>query len=77
MPPKALLPNIMSISTNENQKINLWHRRMAHLDYESIKALNALTSGIDLTKNALNWKPNGIYKACGLAKSVKRLPKDS
>jgi hypothetical protein len=50
---------------------------MAHLGYESIKALSALASGIDLTKNALNWKPNGMCEACGLAKLVKRLPKDS
>jgi GAG-pre-integrase domain len=77
MAPRALPPNIMSISTNENQEISLWHRRMAHLGYESIKALSALASGIDLTQNALNWKPNGMCEACGLAKSVKRLPKDS
>jgi hypothetical protein len=49
---------------------------MAHLGYESIKALSALVSGIDLTKNALNWKPNGMCEACGLAKLVKRFPKD-
>jgi hypothetical protein len=77
MSPRALPPNIMSISTNENQEISLWHRRMAYLGYENIKALSALASGTDLTKNALNWKPNGMCEACGLAKSVKRLPKDS
>jgi hypothetical protein len=33
---------------------------MAYLGYESIKALSALASGIDLTKNAHNWKPNEI-----------------
>jgi hypothetical protein len=44
---------------------------MAYLGYESIKALSVFASGIDLTKNALNWKPNGICEACGLAKSVK------
>jgi hypothetical protein len=43
MPPRALPPNIMSISTNENQEISLWHRRMAHLDYESIKAVRDMT----------------------------------
>jgi hypothetical protein len=50
---------------------------MAYLGYESIKAFSALASGIDLTKNAFNWKPNGMCEACGFAKLVKRLPNDS
>jgi hypothetical protein len=50
---------------------------MAYLGYESIKAFSALASGIDLTKNALNWKLNGMCGACGLVKLVKRFPKDS
>jgi hypothetical protein len=50
---------------------------MAYLNYESIKTLSALASGIDLTKNALNWKPNGMCEACGLIKLIKRFPKDS
>jgi hypothetical protein len=49
---------------------------MAHLGYENIKAFSVLASGIDLTKNALNWKSNGMCEACGLVKSVKRFPKD-
>jgi hypothetical protein len=50
---------------------------MAYLGYESIKALNVFASGIDLTKNALNWKSNGMCEACGLTKLVKRFPKNS
>jgi hypothetical protein len=33
MPPRTLPSNITSISTNENPEISLWHRRMAHSDY--------------------------------------------
>src|SRR5258708_5548409 len=76
MSSRALPPNIMLISTNENQEISLWYRQIAYLGYENIRTLSTLASGINLFKDALDWKPNDICEACGLAKSVKQIFKD-
>src|SRR5450755_4638140 len=38
MPSGALLPHILAISTNEDHQVHTWYRRLAHLNYQSVKS---------------------------------------
>src|SRR5271167_4466593 len=67
-------PEINIITTNKGSELNLWYKRLGHLNYASVKQLNALAEGMNLTSTQLGWKPNGLCEPCELGKSIQRIP---
>jgi hypothetical protein len=63
-------PETNAIITNEDSELYLWRRRLGHLNYASVKKLNTLAEGMNLTSNQLDWKPNGLCEPCELGKSI-------
>jgi len=47
-------PETNIIIINKGSELNLWHRRLGHLNYASVKKLNTLAEGINLTSNQLD-----------------------
>jgi hypothetical protein len=47
-------PETNVITTNKGSELNLWHKRLGHLNYASVKQLNALAEGMNLTFTQLD-----------------------
>jgi hypothetical protein len=43
-----VFPSISAISINKHSSINIWHQRLGHLNYKSVKKLNPLIKKMDL-----------------------------
>ena len=63
-------PETNAITTNEGSELHLWHKRLGHPNYTSVKQFNALAEGMNLTSTQLGWKPNGLCESCELGKSI-------
>jgi hypothetical protein len=48
-------PETNAIITNEDSELYLWRRRLGHLNYASVKKLNTLAEGMNLTSNQLDY----------------------
>ena len=48
VPQHALPPMIYAIDTNPNVKMERWHQRYGHLNYEDVKRAQSMTNGMDL-----------------------------
>jgi hypothetical protein len=46
-------PSISAISINKHSPIDIWHQRLGHLNYESVKKLNSLVKRMDLKDSDL------------------------
>jgi hypothetical protein len=49
VPAGVIPPETNVITTNEGSKLHLWHKRLGHLNYASVKQFNALAEGMNLT----------------------------
>ena len=51
-------------STNINE---LWHKRLAHLNYQALPALRNMVTGLPM----LHVDHDGVYRGCALGKNTK------
>src|SRR5450755_1179102 len=74
---KLPMEPMVNTLTDEPVRLKQWHRRLGHLNYESVKKLAPLSDGMDLTEFDLNWKQSGLCQVCTEGKLVKHLPPES
>jgi hypothetical protein len=65
---RLLEKNEESLVHNEFNPNELWHRRYAHINYQSLPFLRRMVKGIPELKST----HEGIYKGCALGKNIKK-----
>jgi len=68
---------VNTLTNDESARLRQWHRRLGHLNYESVKGLALLINGMDLSDSDLSWKQSGLCQVCTEGKLTKHLPSEN